>query len=240
MTATSAPTSAPPLSALRRIAGSAWRARMRALPLTAFERDFRVAEPHTMLGVRRLKSLHDAVRETAGRGVAGDIVECGVARGGSALLMSLSARRVAPGRTLWLFDTFEGLPEPDAAVNPDVELARQFTGECRGPEADVLALLTRLAPQQAVRTVRGLFADTMLQPPVERIAMMHVDGDWYESVKPCLDALWPRLSPGGLAQVDDYGSWLGCRRAVDEFVAEHPGLSIETVDGNAVRLRKPG
>lgn len=232
-------TSAAPSHPLRRLLGRAWRARLRALPLTAFERDFVAAEAHTMLGFFRLRSLHALVRNAIRDDVQGDIVECGVARGGSALLMALALERAGARRTLWLFDAFEGMPEPDPELNPDHVLASQFTGACRGEEDDVRALILGRCPSQDLRVLKGLFADTMRAPGVERIAVAHLDGDWYESMKPCLDALWPRVSAGGSVQVDDYGGWLGCRRAVDEFLAAHPGLVAEPVDISAIRIRKP-
>ena len=234
---------------LRALASRVVRARMRLLPLSDFERDFAVVEPYTMLGVRRLKSLHAGVTDAARRGIPGDVVECGVARGGSALLMALALREAGASRTLWLFDTFEGLPEPSREGDPDYEVARHLTGACRGTEDEVRAVLGRHCPTQRAELVKGLFADTLPGAGVGSIAVLHLDGDWYESVKACLENLWDRVSPGGLVQVDDYFTWAGCKRAVDEFfrgdlpwITRSRGaeLRLERVDASGVRMRKPG
>jgi asparagine synthase (glutamine-hydrolysing) len=72
-----------------------------------------------------------------------------------------------------------------------------------------------------VTLVKGLFQDTIVGD--EPVAIAHIDGDWYESVRTCLTRIGPRLPSGGVMIIDDYFYWSGCRKAVDEFLAEHPG-----------------
>jgi len=123
-------------------------------------------------------------------------------------------------RTLWVFDTFEGMPSPTAA-DPDYEIAVRYTGHLRGDLADVAQLFERLGISHCARLVKGRFQATLPVNAVGPIALLHIDGDWYESVKVCLEYLYDRVSRGGIIQFDDYGHWEGARKAVDEFMAHH-------------------
>lgn len=185
---------------------------------TDFARAYRAVRPFSMAGPARLRALHDAVADIIAREVPGDVVECGTAHGGSAALMGLALARARAPRTLWAFDTFEGIP-PATAADPDFAIARLYTGDFRGEQVEVEALLARLGVLERTRLVKGLFQDTVPVAPIGAIAVLHLDGDWYESVKVCLDHLYDRVSPGGVIQIDDYGHWEGARKAVDEFLA---------------------
>lgn len=184
-----------------------------------FARTYRTVRPYTMSGDARLRGLYEAVCHVAERGIAGDVVECGTARGGSAALLGLAMKEFGVKRTLWVFDTFEGMPSPTSA-DPDYEIAAAYEGTCRGDLVDVSALFERLGILETARLVKGRFEDTVARTETGPIALLHVDGDWYQSVKVCLDHLYDRVSPGGIVQIDDYGHWQGARKAVDEFLAE--------------------
>ena len=132
--------------------------------------------------------------------------------------MALALERAGEARALWAFDTFAGIP-PATEADPDFVIARLYTGDFRGEQAEVEALLARLGVRGRTRLVKGLFQDTVPVTPVGAIAVLHLDGDWYESVKVCLEHLYDRVSPGGVIQIDDYGHWEGARKAVDEFLA---------------------
>jgi predicted O-methyltransferase YrrM len=179
---------------------------------------YRTVRPYTMSGDARLRGLYRAVQHVAKERISGGVVECGTARGGSAALLGLALKEVNEARSLWVFDTFEGIPPPTAA-DPDYELAAPFTGHFRGDLAEVTTLFDRLQILQNTRFVKGLFQDTLAETDTGPIAVLHLDGDWYESVKVCLDQLYDRVSPGGIIQIDDYGHWEGARKAVDEFLA---------------------
>src|SRR5207253_208031 len=101
----------------------------------------------------------------------------------------------------------EGMPEPSPEKDPDHEAARRFVGLCKGDADDVRRLVLGARPGQPLTIVRGLYRDTLREPPCGAIALLHVDCDWYESVKACLEALYERLSEGGLVQIDDYFAW---------------------------------
>ena len=185
---------------------------------TEFARDFRAVQAFSMAGPARLRALYEGVRWVIMHQVPGDIVECGTARGGSAALLGLALRRLNASRTVWAFDTFAGMP-PASQDDPDFEIARLYTGSCRGDVQDVESLMHQLDLLRHTRLIKGLFQDTIPVTPVGAIAFLHVDGDWYESVKVCLTHLFDRISPGGVIQIDDYGHWEGARKAVDEFLS---------------------
>ncbi len=197
----------------------------RAFARSEFAQIYRCVRPYTMSGPSRLHALYGAVRGVLERDVPGAVVECGTARGGSAALMGLALARARARRPLWVFDTFDGIPPPTDG-DPDFHIARSYTGHFRGELAEVRALFDRLGIGEDVRLVKGLFQDTLPAADVGPIAVLHVDGDWYESVKVCLEQLYERVSPGGIVQIDDYGHWDGARRATDEFLAAL-GLDVE-------------
>ncbi len=181
-----------------------------------FARLYPTVRPFSMCSDARLRSLYRAVRYVVHRHIAGDLVECGAARGGSALLLALTAARLGDPRRTWIFDTFEGLPEP-SLDDPDFAEARRYVGTCRGELDEVEALFARAGLRDRAVFVKGLFQDTLPVTPVPRIAVLHLDGDWYDSVRVCLHHLYDAVAPGGVIQIDDYGHWAGARKAVDEF-----------------------
>jgi hypothetical protein len=199
--------------------------------------DRRIVEralPHTMTGVPRLQALLDAVRYCVQRGVPGDFAECGVWRGGSILAMILVLQELgAEDRDIHLYDTFEGMTEPtEADTSPVHPRALDLWEQTEGrpwPQffaAEVFTesmvretVLATGYPQERLHFVRGRVEETLPARAPERLALLRLDTDWYESTRHELEHLYPRLSGGGVLIVDDYGEWEGCRRAVDEYFA---------------------
>jgi len=188
-----------------------------AISASQFSRLYRRVRRRTMCSNARLRGLYRGVRDVIDEGIPGDFVECGCALGGSAALMALTLRHVRASRALWLFDTFEGLPAP-TSQDPDFEIASLYTGTCLGTLDEVRHLFEELNVEDRVHFVKGLFQETLPTAPISQIALLHIDGDWYESVKSCLDNLYDRVVPGGVIQFDDYGYWKGARKAVNEFL----------------------
>lgn len=205
-----------------------------------FSRIYRQVRSRTMCSNARLRGLYRALRYVVSRDIAGDVVECGAAQGGSAALMALTLRQLQSRRKLWVCDTFEGLPAP-SSEDPDFELADLFTGTCVGTLNEVRALFNRLGVLEDVEFVKGLFQETLPVTPVPSIAVLHIDGDWYESVKVCLECLYDKVVPNGVIQLDDYGYWKGARKAVDEFF-ERRGIQarLKRLDYSGRFLIKPG
>ena len=169
-------------------------------------------EKYTGLGSRRARALVRLARSIEQDQVPGVIVDCGVWNGGSTILMSMAA----PSRTIWAFDSFEGMPEPGEFDDP---AAFQFVGDARGSESKLREGFARYAYPDQLRVAKGWFQDTFARfaHEIDVVAMLHVDADWYESQKLALETFYPKLSPGGYCAVDDYTYWSGTRRAVDEF-----------------------
>jgi hypothetical protein len=195
------------------------------------------ALPFTMTGPARLQALIDAVRHCVGRGVPGAFAECGVWRGGSVLAMILTLQELgAADREIWLYDTFEGMTAPtEHDVSPvDPPAAETWAaagGERAWPELfapevfneeDVRRTLVASGyPEALLHFVRGPVEQTLPAQRPDRLALLRLDTDWYESTRAEMEHLYPRLETGGVLIVDDYGHWEGARRAVEEHFAAH-------------------
>nr|CRH05955.1 putative Macrocin-O-methyltransferase [Candidatus Magnetococcus massalia] len=165
----------------------------------------------------RLRALYDALHTIEAQKVKGDVVECGTARGGSAALMGLTLTSLGSERSLWLYDSFEGIPAP-TQNDPDLEIAQHYAGDFQGELDQVQALFSQLKIEGRTEFVKGLFDETLPAAQVEQIALLHIDGDWYDSIMITLESLYDRVSIGGVIQLDDYGYWEGARKAVHDFM----------------------
>ncbi len=202
------------------------------------------ADALTMIGMQRLTSLQHCVETVLEEDVPGDLVECGVWRGGASILMRAVLSAYGDDkRSVWLCDSFEGVPPPDTAhyeADKGIKLHRA-AGVLAVSEAQVRANFERYGLlDDQVRFIPGWFKDTLQDAPIDRIAVLRLDGDLYESTIQALDALYPRLSPGGFCIIDDYHAIDACRQAVADYRAAH-GVTAEIVeiDGTGVLWRKP-
>lgn len=185
--------------------------------------------PYSLVGAGGLEATDRAAQGVNAAGVEGDFAELGVARGGCASLLGMSAfAEGAPDRKLWLFDSYEGLPEPgerDFVANGDTgDHVRPLPkGSCRGALEEVrwLTLEKFRLPEDRIEFVKGWFENTVpaTRDQIQKLAILRIDGDWYESTKVCLEGLFDKVQPGGVVIIDDYDSCIGAKRAVDEFVA---------------------
>lgn len=192
---------------------------------------------HTFLRYETLRSLYEAAHYVVRENIRGCAVECGVARGGSGAAIAIALSETDPDRQVLLFDTFEGLPAP-TREDPDYHRAVQKTGKCRGEFEKVDELFCRLGLRN-YRLVKGMFQETLRNTDTGNISLLHLDGDWYESTRVCLENLWDRVSDGGIVQIDDYGEWQGCKKAVDEFLGRKGvNVHLHYVDPSARRLVK--
>ena len=191
----------------------------------------RTVAPYTMTSLERLMTLYQICHHVERRGLEGDLVECGVWRGGSAGIMAaVNLKHGASRRNLWLYDSFEGIPEP--RPEDGVEAARFADGRAGGAmistnklvaaESSVLELLAKLNfPSGNTRIMKGWFQDTVPRSHPNQIAVLRLDGDWYESTKVCMEHLYPHVVEGGVVIIDDYGDWEGCKKAIDEYLVQH-------------------
>ncbi len=190
-------------------------------PARAEGRDW-PARAHTMVGAARLRHLRGCVEDLLARGVPGDLVEAGVWRGGAAILMrGVLAAHGDRGRSVWLADSFAGLPAPEPARYPaDAGGTLHTFAELAVPLEAVRGNFRRYGLlDDRVRFLPGWFADTLPQGPPGPLALVRLDGDLYASTAVALRCLYDRLAPGGYLVVDDYGAVPGCRQAVHDFRA---------------------
>jgi O-methyltransferase len=199
---------------------------------------YRTVLPFTMVGVKRLRNLDRLARAVDELTLAGDVVECGTCNGGSAAILARVACQSRLNRHVWLLDSFAGMPP---AGDKDSPLAAAYTGLCCGSVERVREVLRLVkVPEAKVTVVKGWFEDTLHTLDVPRIALLHIDADWHDSVLLCLEHLYDRVAPGGFVIFDDYGYWEGCRLAWAEFKARR-GLNMEVtdVDGVGAFFQKP-
>lgn len=202
---------------------------------------YRQVRPFTMLSPERLLSLYTLAKEICTADLPGNLVECGVAAGGStALLAAVVARYSRRPRCVFSCDSFEGLPDPEAHDRQGGHSATALGwsgGTCAAPMESLNRLCRQLGVDSLVEPVRGFFDKTL---PVVRgrmgpIALLHADGDWYKSTRDVLDNLFDQVIDGGRVQIDDYGFWEGCRRAVDDFQRERClHWTLRPIDGTGV------
>jgi len=208
--------------------------------------------PYTMTSPERRASLLGAVDHLVKHRIEGDIVECGVWRGGSMMAVALALMaRGDTSRRLWLYDTFEGMSEPtEADRGVDGESAQAQLQRAPRDAAvwavasldDVQANLARTGyPADRIRYVKGKVEDTLPATLPGRIALLRLDTDWYESTRHELAHLYPRLVRHGVLLIDDYGHWQGARKAVDEyFAAAAEPVFLHRVDYTARLVVKAG
>jgi O-methyltransferase len=205
------------------------------------ESSLKIARPLTMVSDPSLVNLARIVRHVIDEEIQGDFVECGVWRGGASFLMADMLRKSQLNdRKVWMFDSFAGLPAPSEA---DGALASQFLEKKDSVEThynntasleEVTASANALGLTNYVHLVKGWFEDTL---PVHHetigpIALLRIDGDWYESVRCCLDTLYDQVSDKGFVILDDYYHWPGCALAVHDFLSERRlSHRIESVAG---------
>jgi O-methyltransferase len=200
-------------------------------------------EAETMIGMQRLTSLQRCVETVLADDIPGDLIECGVWRGGACILMrAVLAAYGDTTRSVWLADSFQGVPRSDPVnYRADKWIRADFASGILGvSEADVRANFNRYGLlDDRVRFLPGWFKDTLPEAPIDRIAVLRLDGDLYESTIQALDALYPRLSTGGFCIVDDYRAIKACEQAVTDYRRDHGIVAdIVEIDGTGVLWRK--
>jgi O-methyltransferase len=176
-------------------------------------------EAETMVGLKRLENLQQCVTSVIRNGIPGDLIETGVWRGGSSIFMRAILKAYGDtSRKVWLADSFRGLPPPDPVRYPVDEGDTLWKySELAIPMEQVKANFSRYGLlDDQVAFLPGWFRDTLPTAPIERLAVLRLDGDLYESTMEALVALYPKVSAGGFVIVDDYGLPT-CRAAVEDF-----------------------
>lgn len=184
---------------------------------------------YTMIGEPRLDNIRMCIEDVIRNNIPGDLIETGVWRGGATIFMRAVLKvHDVTDRTIWVADSFEGLPdlsEKDGAYTLDAGVdVKTING--RGPLELALAVSEDRVRQNfakfdlldgQVKFLKGWFCDTLPKAPIDKLAILRLDGDMYESTMDALTALYRKVSVGGYVIVDDYYSWPQCAKAVDEF-----------------------
>ena len=205
--------------------------------VTAFVKHYIRSPAITMLPIGRLDNIENCVKRVVEDKVPGDLIETGVWRGGATILMrALLEAYGDTDRMVWVADSFEGLPEPSAEEfpleaqayhRPAIKACDRFAASLDVVQRNFRAFSLL---DDRVQFLKGWFKDTLPVAPITRLAVMRLDGDYYESTRDALTALYDKLAVGGFVIVDDYGedAWTYCRKAVDEFRASR-GITDDMV-----------
>ena len=199
-------------------------------------------KPYTMTSAERVWATMQAAQHVARARVPGAFVECGAWRGGSSMAAALQFLLEDQARELFIFDTFAGMTKPDdidsregqpAITEWDKHQTDTHNEWCYASKGDVARNLQDTGyPPDLIHLVEGDVSETLLKTEnlPDQIAVLRLDTDWYASTKVELEALYPRLSIGGVLILDDYGWWDGARRAVEEYFANRPRPMLSYTD----------
>ena len=206
-------------------------------PIADIDRDsvftniFEKARVYSMTNKEVMYSLYLAVRYAIENKIPGDFVECGVWRGGSALLAALTFREFGDAnRVIRLYDTFEGMTKPsEEDIDIEGEAASDYIERfgdaghwCYENVDAVRSVFFKHGIEKNVQFIVGDVLNTLLTDVPESVSVLRLDTDWYASTKAELEVLYPRLVTGGVVIIDDYGHWNGARAAVDEYFSDRP------------------
>ncbi len=201
------------------------------------EEPFHSVFPYTQASPARQQNLLRLAGRIETENIPGAIAECGVLDGGTSALMAYAT--TASRRPIHMFDAWQGLP---MTTPEDGEGGVKWAGQVVGSPKRVAKCMEVMGIDAARLNYHvGWFNETFPKTDLSQVALLHIDCDFYEPTRLCLEHWYPRLTPGGFIQFDDYDSFIGCKQAVDEFLATQPGLKIQTFGevGFAYYLQKP-
>lgn len=206
-----------------------------------FKRIYEFCRPFTMTSLERMYALYKATEYIAKAKIDGDIVECGVWKGGSAMLVAMTLLRFnCTNKKIYLYDTYEGMTKPsEVDVSIKGEKAEKFFDKvkngagsdwcCSALEDVKKNMISTGYPENNFIFVRGKVQDTIPGNMPKSICLLRLDTDWYDSTYHEMEFLYPLLVKGGVLILDDYGYWQGARMAVDKYLQE---------SGNDILLNK--
>lgn len=201
---------------------------------TEFKAIHEAYSPYTLTTLESMYGLYKAADYVSAAGIPGDLVECGVWKGGSSMLMAhMLVQRQDTDRRLYLYDTFAGMSQPtgrDKTIGCDTPAMKEWMNKRKGTHNEwAFAPLDEVRrnmestgfPQGNIRYVEGTVEETIPRIVPDRIALLRLDTDWFESTHHELKHLFPLVSPGGVIVVDDYGHFSGAKEAVDLYLREN-------------------
>ncbi len=196
---------------------------------------------HTMIGLIRLENLQFCVEDVLKNKINGDFIECGVWRGGATIFMRLILKKYKiQDKIVYAADSFEGLPPPDPEKFPEDEKSKFHTMNVTKVDLDEVKENFKLYDvlDDGVFFMKGWFKDSLKDTPFQKLSILRLDGDMYESTWEILENLYDKLSIGGYAIVDDY-NLAPCRSAVDDFRKQYAIFDeIKEIDGAGIFWKK--
>jgi len=197
---------------------------------------------HTMIGEKRLDNIKFCIETVLKENVPGDFIETGIWRGGACIFMRgiLKAYDVRD-RFVWCADSFDGVPEPSLPQDSNLNLSKSFLPVLAVPLDEVQELFQRYGLlDEQVKFLEGWFKDTLSEAPIDKISILRLDGDLYESTMDALNPLYEKVQSGGFIIVDDYESCPPCKAAIIDFRQQNNiEASLKVIDKHSVYWRKP-
>ena len=200
---------------------------------------YKKVKDYTLVPVERCFTLYQTVKYILKNNIEGDLVECGVWKGGSSMLMAYILKDAGEAkRKIYLYDTFEGMTKPGEMDGLEEKkqweqgrVTDTLNNMCYSPIEEVKANMERTGyPAEKIIMVKGKAEDTLPGTLPSKISLLRLDTDWYESTKHELQHLYPLLVKNGVLIVDDYGAWQGARKAVDEYFKDIPNVFLGRID----------
>lgn len=196
---------------------------------------------HTMIGKIRLDNIQYCVETVLNENIPGDLIETGIWRGGATIFMrGVLAAYGITDRIVWAADSFEGVPAPTLPEDAGLDLSSNLLPILAVSLEEVMDLFERYdLLDDKVNFIQGWFKESLLNTPIDRLAVLRLDGDLYESTMDALNPLYSKVSNGGFVIVDDYYSCPPCKRAIDEFRMKHSIIDeLIQIDDQSVYWRK--
>jgi O-methyltransferase len=209
----------------------------------------KIVKPFTMTSEERIIKLFESLEYIRTNNIEGDLVECGVWKGGNILgMMEYLYYHKMENCNIWLYDTFKGMTKPgenDIDFNNNKAMDVLNTNElykCYSSLEEVRnnLNLSNLSIDKLVYVIGDVCEtlDNNNNVP-KKISLLRLDTDWYESTKKEMEILYPNLVNNGILIVDDYGHWKGSRKAIDEYIFEKElKLHIEKIDYTGIKITK--
>jgi O-methyltransferase len=201
-----------------------------------------LVEPYTMTSIQRIESLYHSLEYIRLNKIEGDFVECGVWKGGNIFgVLEYLIYYGLDNRKIWMYDTFQGMTQiSDFDVDFNGVSGKIWENKCDCSLQEVKKLMDKSSYNKSlINYVEGDVCNTLsIKKNIpEKISLLRLDTDWYDSTKKELQILYPRLVSGGVLIVDDYGHWQGSKKAVDEYF-ENNKIVIEKIDYTAIKIIK--
>jgi O-methyltransferase len=199
------------------------------------------AQADTMIGLNRLNNIENCIYSIVNDNIEGDMIEAGVWRGGASILMRAILKELnITDKKVWVADSFKGLPKPASEYPADKgnRLHAKNIFKVSLTEVKSNFLKYELLDEQVV-FLEGWFKDSLPAAPINKLSLIRLDGDMYESTIQSITALYPKLSEGGYIIVDDYNAFEACQKAITDYRNQHNiHIPIIEIDKQAIFWRK--